>query len=132
MSSKIIFFSLLFCFIFSCKNDRDNINKAKVKSLNKTFDFGVRSNRDSIIHTFRLQSVSEEPYLIDSVSQDCGCTTVNYTKDTIFSGEYANITVSYIPNESDKGKIVKSIVILDNSESKFQVFYLQGEIVDDL
>jgi hypothetical protein len=72
-----------------------------VISWDKTsYDFGSIKEEDGVVkYRFIFVNVGDEPLLLEKVKSTCGCTTSNYTKDTVME-LYENFHLKF-NNESD-------------------------------
>lgn len=130
MKYKISSFCFICCFFLSCKktvSTNDDLYSS-IFIEEKEHNFSKKNANDTISFTFKIKNISNVPYEIIAVSQSCGCTTTNFTDGPILIDEYADVTVEYIPESEDFGEVMKSIVVSDNSNEGFQVFYLKGII----
>lgn len=125
---------MLLLLFLNCKNNKENVVEklklSKVKISDNIFYFGIINKKDTVNHTFIIKNISDKKFIIDTVGTSCGCTTTNYTRDSISKNKIAKINVQFIPNKDDSGKISKSIVVSDNSESGYHAFYLKGKVVE--
>lgn len=61
-------------------------------------DFGTFAEVDGpVSHTFTYRNVSQEAYLVGSVSVSCGCTTPEYSKEPLMPGGTAEFKVVFDP-----------------------------------
>lgn len=60
-----------------------------------TVDCGQAAYQVPVSATFELKNTGARPLTIDEVKADCGCTTINMSKDQLASGETAVITLTY-------------------------------------
>lgn len=132
---KYFIVTVLFFLLFvNCKNKEADALKelklSKIEIVENTFNFGNINKNDTVNHFFVIRNISDKKYIIDTVGTSCGCTTTSYTRDSISKNKIAKINVQFIPNEDDSGKISKSIVVSDNSESGYHAFYLKGKVVE--
>lgn len=130
--SKISYF-LLLILILSCENNKSKDNIWSYPSVvidKKEHNFGKRQIGDTVRYVFKIKNLSNLNYTIDSVAESCGCTTTHYSKSVVKKDKKAYIEIEYVVEEN-LGKVVKSIVVSDNTEDGFQVFYLKGDIVND-
>lgn len=128
---KYLILSLLFLLMINCTKQKDDVEKlrlSKVKITEHIFDFGNINKGDTVTYSFVIKNISERKFIIDTVGTSCGCTTTHFTRDSIGKNQIAKIDVQYISDNNSTGKISKSIVVSDNSESGFHTFYLKGEV----
>jgi hypothetical protein len=127
---KYFILSLLALVLVNCKNKKENslekLKLSRVKIIETVFNFGNINVGDTVKYSFIIKNISERKFIIDTVGTSCGCTTTQFTRDSVRKNEIAKIDVQYIADQS--GKISKSIVVSDNSETGFQTFYLKGKV----
>ena len=112
----------------SCKDSVEKSTIAKVEIIDKEFNFGQISMKDSTSFIFTIKNKSKTPFKISKVGTSCGCTTTKYTKDSINLNEVATIELLFKPNQI--GTIEKSIVVEGNTDPPYNVFYIKGDVVE--
>lgn len=121
---------MLSILLVNCKDKNENLPEklklSKVKIPQTVFNFGNIRVGDTVKYSFIIENISERKFIIDTVGTSCGCTTTQFTKDSVKKNEIAKIDVQYIADQS--GKISKSVVVSDNSQTGFQTFYLKGKV----
>ncbi len=127
MSYKTLFL-LSLIILQSCKHSTEKPSIAKVEIIDKEFNFGSISMNDSASFTFKIKNTSKIPFKISKVGTSCGCTTAEYTKDSINLNELAIIELLFKPNQI--GHIEKSIVVEGNTDPPFNVFYIKGDVLE--
>ena len=114
--------------VCSC-NEGSPIKSRPITSLaplEKTFDFGVISRKDTVTHRFLFVNSGKVDLLIEKAESNCGCTTSAYSKGHVLPGDTGFIEAKFIP--LDTGFSRKSVVMLSNIDSSFTVFYIQGYV----
>ncbi|MBR9913265.1 MAG: DUF1573 domain-containing protein [Algicola sp.] len=124
---KAIFILTLIIFQ-SCKKSTEKSTIAKVEIIDKEFNFGSISMSDSASFIFKIKNISKVPFKISKVGTSCGCTTTEYTRDSIYLNEVATIELLFKPNQI--GNIEKSIVVEGNSDPPYNVFYIRGGVIE--
>ncbi|MHB1278755.1 MAG: DUF1573 domain-containing protein [Bacteroidia bacterium] len=106
-----------------------SLKKGFLYFVNRSIDFGTIKEEDGIRSgTFVAYNIAKDPLVISDVVVGCGCTNVEYSKDTLFGGDSVVITVTYNP-VNQKGKFEKAIFVYNNG-MPYQVFLtIKGETV---
>jgi hypothetical protein len=81
------------------------------------FDFGKIPQGKPVHHVFFVKNLSDKPLSIDNVLASCGCTTPEWSRDSIAPGAKTEIKVGY--NAASIGNFEKTInVQFGKSESE--------------
>lgn len=81
------------------------------------FDFGKIPQGKPVHHVFFVKNLSDKPVSIDNVQASCGCTTPEWSRDSIAPGAITGIKVGY--NAASIGDFEKTInVQFGKSESE--------------
>lgn len=81
------------------------------------FDFGKIPQGKPVHHVFFVKNLSDKPVSIDNVQASCGCTTPEWSRDSIAPGAKTEIKVGY--NAAAIGSFEKTInVQFGKSESE--------------
>jgi hypothetical protein len=106
---KNIFFALIFL-IPSClfAQDPSILSASKKLEINQLlFDFGKIPQGKPVHHVFFVKNLSDKPISIDNVQASCGCTTPEWSRDSIAPGAISEIKVGY--NAASIGSFEKTI-----------------------
>ncbi|WP_076503020.1 DUF1573 domain-containing protein [Belliella pelovolcani] len=102
---------------------------------NRTIDIGTVFEENGKIEVeFLGLNQSDSLILISDVITDCGCTTVEFSQDTIFQSKVGSVKISYEPDHRG-GPFTKLIVVRTNQDIYGDTLYLQGNNIplpDDL
>ena len=71
------------------------------------FDFGKIPQGKPVHHVFFVRNLSDKPLSIDNVQASCGCTTPEWSRDSIAPGAKTEIKVGY--NAAAIGNFEKTI-----------------------
>lgn len=71
------------------------------------FDFGRIPQGKPVHHVFQVKNLSDKSIMIDNIQASCGCTTPEWSRDSIAPGEKAEIKVGY--NAAAIGSFEKTI-----------------------
>jgi hypothetical protein len=77
-----------------------------------SFDFGKIPQGKPVTHNFTLQNISKDTLKIEHVQASCGCTTPEWSKETVKAGGSTIIKVGY--NAASEGQFEKTITIFYN------------------
>ena len=90
-------------------------------------DFGTFPMSERKTHTFRVVNVGERPLVLHDVSVSCGCTHVDYTREPVFPGKSAELSVSYTADHV--GYFHKSVRVYCNAGSSPLKLIIRGQSV---
>lgn len=97
-----------------------------VLSLKETeYDFGKIPQGKPVTHVFFFTNTGSTPLSLQNVQASCGCTTPEWSKDSIPAGASSKITVGY--NAANEGAFTKSITLTYNDTQSKQVI-IKGEV----
>jgi hypothetical protein len=89
-------------------------------------DIGTVLEEQGLQHTeFEFTHTQDSLFFIEDIWAECGCTTVEYTRDTLQVGESGKITVAFDPSSS-AGFFSKLIVVKGNLGGTQDSLYLEG------
>lgn len=92
------------------------------------YDFGtIAEDGGKVEYTFRFKNLSSQPVIILSAHTSCGCTTSQYSRKPIKSGEGGPITVVFDPMNRP-GRFSKSIKVSTSASAKPQVLIIEGMV----
>jgi hypothetical protein len=75
--------------------------------------------------TFEYTLSQGKGFVIQEISSDCGCTTVSFSKDSLFQGESAKLEVSFDPS-SASGFFSKLVLVKGNNGQVQDSLYVEG------
>lgn len=130
---KII--GLVLFFILTCNVvDGQSIDRQKIEWQNKTIYLGpvLAENGITTVEFFGINSNKDSLFITDIIT-DCGCTVVDFSKDTVATDQPIRLSVSY---ESDYrgGEFSKVILVRTNLDIYGDTLILQGynfPVIDD-
>lgn len=105
------------------------LKKGFLYFLNRNIDFGTIREEDGMrTGTFTAYNIARDPMVISDIVVGCGCTSVDYSKDTLYGGDSVVITVTYNP-AGQKGPFEKALFVYSNG-LPYQVFLtIKGETI---
>lgn len=89
------------------------------------YDFGKIPQGKPVTHDFEFTNTGSTPFALDNVRASCGCTTPEWTKDTVAVGATAVIKVGY--NAANEGAFAKPVTIIYNGNQSKQII-IKGEV----
>jgi len=94
----------------------------------RTFDFGIISQGEKVLHKYKFENIGETPLVIASVEGSCGCTvSKNWPKTPVRPGDSGEIEVEF-NSENRSGTVAKHVTILANTSPATTVLELTGKI----
>jgi hypothetical protein len=92
------------------------------------YDFGDINEKDGpVTHTFKIKNDGETPLVVTKVVASCGCTTPDWTKEPIASGQTGEIKVTFDPT-SRPGSFTKTISVYSNGKAGSFVLTIKGKV----
>ncbi|HEY5370343.1 MAG TPA: DUF1573 domain-containing protein [Hanamia sp.] len=89
------------------------------------YDFGKIPQGKPVTHDFVFTNTGKTPFALDNVRASCGCTTPEWTKDTVAVGATAVIKIGY--NAASEGPFTKPLTIIYNGNQSKQII-IKGEV----
>ncbi|SFU12281.1 Protein of unknown function [Algoriphagus locisalis] len=125
---KNLFALLLLCFITQLTQAQDTIVPKLIWAVNKV-DLGtVLEEQGPQVAEFEFTHTQDSLFYIETVVTDCGCTTVEYTQDTLVVGESGTLQVSFDPS-SGAGFFSRMIVVKGNLQGVQDTLYIEGNAI---
>lgn len=85
----------------------------------------VMQENGEVISEFLFVNKADFPIIIQEVVTDCGCTTVDYTTDTLSLDKIGSVKVRYEPT-GRSGPFSKMIIVKTNIDSEGDSLFLEG------
>ena len=86
------------------------------------FDFGpINENIKFATHRFNYTNVGDAPLILNNVQTSCGCTTPEWTHDTLKPGESGFVSARY-ETTNRIGKFQKTVTVYTNSTENAIIF----------
>lgn len=89
------------------------------------YDFGKIPQGKPVTHNFEFTNTGKIPLALDNVRASCGCTTPEWSRDTVAVGATAIIKVGY--NAANEGPFTKPVTIIYNGNQSKQII-IKGEV----
>lgn len=92
----------------------------------KSINLGsVLEEQGNVTAQYAFTNRSGRSLFIEEIMTDCGCTTADYTRDTLAADEMGQITVAFDPR-SRGGAFSKSILVKVNDDPNLDTLVLEG------
>ena len=125
MKHTLFILAVLFSFSTACSSMQDADNEdtnnwgnektTTVKFENPQYDFGVISQGEVVLHTFKYKNTGNGSLVITDITTSCGCTATKWDKEPLRPNETAEIEVKF-DSYGKMGTQSKSITIIANTE----------------
>jgi len=89
------------------------------------YDFGKIPQGKPVTHNFEFVNTGEVPLALDNVRASCGCTTPEWSRDTVAVGATATIKVGY--NAENEGPFTKLVTVMYDGTQTKQIT-IKGEV----
>lgn len=90
--------------------------------------FGEIKEGDFAKHEFVFKNTGTEPLYVRDAKASCGCTTPQWTKDTIAPGGEGKILVQF-NSEGRPGDFEKSVTVFANTDPEMTVIKIKGHVI---
>jgi len=123
-----IFSWMLVCIFIQCSHSQVKPVSKLIWKVNK-FDLGIVLEEQGVQEIeFNFTHTQDSLFEIKKVWTDCGCTTVDYTKEELQVGESGFVRVAFDPR-SGSGFFSRMIVVQGNLEGTQDTLFLEGTAV---
>jgi hypothetical protein len=92
------------------------------------FEFGDVKEGEFAKHEFVFKNTGSEPLYVKDAKASCGCTTPEWTKDTIAPGGEGKILVEF-NSEGRPGNFTKTVTVLANTDPEATVITIKGFVI---
>lgn len=106
----------------------EELDGPRLRFEKKTVDLGRIERGEVASDTVRFINAGEQPLVIQRIHTDCGCTTADYTREPVGSGESGYIVVSFNSKNYEAGKFHKSVRIKSNALNYREIIYVEGVV----
>lgn len=107
------------------------VQELKTTSIGFTeteFEFGDVKEGEFAKHEFVFKNTGTEPLYVRDAKASCGCTTPEWTKDTIPPGGEGKILVQF-NSEGRPDKFNKTVTVLANTDPEANVLTIKGFVI---
>lgn len=125
-----IWFRILFVCLTLCVSSGSVwAQKALVTCEKSIHYFGEIQEADGkVSHTFVLKNEGQKPLVISNVTASCGCTTPEWTKEPIPTGQTGTVKVTYDP-KNRPGSFMKTVRVYGNGMQNGFILTIRGKVV---
>lgn len=125
---KLLYTLTFLCFLCQHALAQDTITPKVIWAVNKV-DLGtILEEQGPQVAEFQFTHTQDSLFYIETVLTDCGCTTVEYTKDTLVVGESGVLQVSFDPS-SGAGFFSRMIVVKGNLQGVQDTLFIEGNAI---
>ena len=111
--------------LFFSRYKKDKMKNKGIYFKHTIIDIGkLEYGKDTTVY-FTFTNKMEEPLVISNITADCGCTTVDWERIPVASGESSQIKIKY--SSKTKGRFMKSIMVKSNAINSPIKIMLKGE-----
>ncbi|MEN2283439.1 DUF1573 domain-containing protein [Algoriphagus sp. SE2] len=119
---------VVFTFLLQPVQAQETVIPKLIWKVNK-LDLGtVFEEQGKQIAEFEFTHTQDSLFYIEDVWTDCGCTTVDFTKDTLEVGETGTLQVSFDPS-SGAGYFNRMVIVKGNLQNLQDTLYLEGTAI---
>ncbi len=109
---------------------QNNLTKQAIISWEKTsHNFGKIMQGKPVSVTYHFTNTGNGPLIITNVTPGCGCTTGDYSKQSISPGGKGFITLTY--NAAAAGIFTKNATVNTNTDPGTILLYFNGEVITE-
>ncbi|MEX0882251.1 MAG: DUF1573 domain-containing protein [Cyclobacteriaceae bacterium] len=121
---SILVGGLLVFLSFECSSQ--GVEENVLKWENNQLNLGaVMEENGEVTVDYYFENKEDFPVIIDEVVTDCGCTTIEYSKDTLFKDEKGLVKVKFDPQYRG-GTFSKMILVKTNIDTTGDSLFLEG------
>jgi hypothetical protein len=103
-----------------------NLERKTLTWEKRKIDIGAVLEEKGAVETeFFARNDNQDSIFITGIFTDCGCTTVEYTKDTLTNGQIASLKVKFDPDQKG-GEFSKGIIVRTNVDIYGDTLFLEG------
>lgn len=102
----------------------------KISTQHEIVDCGQIIFRKPVTAEFQLKNEGSKALVINKVLKSCGCTSVEYPKNSIAAGEDFWVKVTY--DAKQMGSFVKQLIIYSNASEEPLMLSMRGRVVEKI
>lgn len=125
---KSLYTLIFLCFSSQLALSQDTITPKLIWTVNKVVLGTVLEEQGPQVAEFHFTHTQDSLFFIEKVWTDCGCTAVDYPKDTLQVGEGGTLLVSFDPSAA-AGHFSKMIVVKGNLAGIQDTLYIEGNSI---
>ncbi|MDR2131290.1 MAG: DUF1573 domain-containing protein [Odoribacteraceae bacterium] len=121
--------AVLFCMLIPFSGlGQDGMTSTMTLSESE-WNFGTIKEEDGpVSHTFEFTNTGRVAFVIEQVSVSCGCTTFDFTRQSIVPGGKGQITVVFHP-ENKRGTVLNTLYVTSNKGKNSNSIRIKGDVV---
>jgi len=124
--SRSFLFLLMFLLVFSISSQAQKPATPKLIWKINRIDLGTILEEQGLQQAeFEFTVAQDSSFHIDEVIAECGCTSVDYTRDTLFKGQTGKLVLSFDPSLA-AGFFSKLVVVKGNFGAIQDSLFLEG------
>jgi len=104
------------------------LGMTKIEFLEPEYTFPEFKEGDTVRHEFIFKNTGDQPLYVRDAKASCGCTTPEWTRDTIAPGGEGKITAQY-NSKGRPGDFTKTITVLANTDPEATVVTIKGHVI---
>ncbi|NOZ46542.1 MAG: DUF1573 domain-containing protein [Chlorobi bacterium] len=112
----------------TANGDYDTSELPKFEFPERNHDFGVLIQGEKVSYTFKYKNVGGADLILRSAKGSCGCTVPKWSREPLAPGKEGEIEIIF-DSSHKKGKQVKTITLLANTQPNKEVLTITGEVV---
>ena len=93
-----------------------------------SIEFGKIKHNQPVTATYEFVNAGKTPVLIQSAKGSCGCTGVEFSKETILAGQTSSIKATF--NAAKVGVFSKTVTVMLTGEDEPVVLRFNGEVIE--
>lgn len=100
----------------------------RMKVLNEKANLGsIKEDGGTVSTTFKFVNIGKKPLKIVNVLTSCGCTTPEWTKTEVKTGDTGFVEAVYNPVQKD-GRFSKTLTVITNGDPQSVVLTIEGSV----
>ncbi|MBX7225480.1 MAG: DUF1573 domain-containing protein [Chitinophagales bacterium] len=99
---------------------------SKISFTTTEHDFGAQPQGTPVSYEFNFTNVGVTPIQLQSVKPSCGCTSPEWTNDTVLPGKNGVIKITY--NMAREGSFNKPVTVT-TTDGETVMLYIKGEAI---
>ena len=130
----LLYISIYFLF-FSCSNSENKIDKNLIDNGagisiigDEKINFGKIIQGEKVDLEFKIKNTGTGPLKIYDATAGCGCTQLEYPKESIKPGDKESIRVTF-DSKNRKGKQKKNITLTTNATPSIKILTIEGMVL---
>jgi len=136
IASILILFLIFSCTGKSSRHYQNNSDGTVTEFLtefefNKEIhNFGTLIAGEKVLYNYTVKNTGGHDLVIYDVKSDCGCITINYSRDPVSPGEEAVIEIGF-DSSGLFGRQYKTITVETNTKEKINYLAVLAEVVNE-